>query len=178
MDTGLLILRVVIGLVMVGHGAQHLFGWHRGPGLRGFGGYLASLGYRPGLVFAFVAGLSEFAGGALLALGFLTPVAAALLVATMINVVSGHSTSIWNHELDPAKGLGGWEYMLVLGTVAAAIGFTGPGAASLDDAFGWSLAGSEWGVGALAVGLIGGLLAQGSRYLALGRTRASTQSAS
>src|SRR5688500_9119467 len=106
MDTGLLILRVVIGLVMVGHGAQHLFGWHRGPGVRGFAGYLAGLGCRPALPFALVAGLSEFAGGALLALGLAVPLAATLLIATMVNVVSGHSKSIWNHEVDPAKGLG------------------------------------------------------------------------
>ena len=175
MDTGLLILRVVVGLVMVGHGAQHLFGWHRGPGLRGFGGYLASLGYRPGLLFALIAGLSEFVGGALLALGLAAPLASALLVATMLNVVSGHTTSIWNHEVDPKKGLGGWEYMLVLGTVAAAVGFTGAGEYALDNVLGWSLAGSDWGMGGLAAGLVGGLMAQGTRRLAL--TRTATQPA-
>ena len=122
------------------------------------------------MLFALVAGLSEFAGGALLALGFATPVAATLLVATMVNVVSGHTRSIWNHEWDQAKGLGGWEYILVLGAVAAALGFTGPGSYSLDDALGLSLAGTDWGVASLAAGLVAGLLGQGSRQLALGRT--------
>src|SRR5688500_13167407 len=138
MDTGLLIVRVVIGLLVVGHGAQKLFGWHRGYGLRGTGAYLAGLGYRPGVLFALIAGLSEFGGGALLALGLATPVAAVLVVAVMINVASGHTRSLWNHEVDPAKGLGGWEFLMVLGTVPTAVAFTGPGGFSLDDVLGWS----------------------------------------
>ena len=153
MDTGLLLLRLVVGLVMVGHGAQHLFGWHRGNGLRSFGAYLAGLGYRPGLLFALAAGLGEFVGGALLVLGLGTPVASALLVATTVNVVSGHTKSIWNHE-------GGWEYILVLGAVAAALGFTGAGDASLDAALGWDLAGTEWGAAVLAAGALASLATQ------------------
>jgi putative oxidoreductase len=172
MDTGLLILRVVVGLLMVGHGAQKLFGWHRGYGLRGSGAYLAGLGYRPGVLFALIAGLGEFVGGALLALGLVTPVATVLLVATLVNVGSGHTTSLWNHEVDPEKGLGGWEYLLVLGAVPAAIGFTGPGGYALDDAFGWSLAGTDWGTAALAAGLVAGLMAQGARLLTLSRATA------
>ena len=175
MDTGLLILRLVVGLLLVGHGAQKLFGWHRGYGLRGTGAYLAGLGYRPGLLFALVAGLSEFVGGALLVLGLATPVASMLIVATMVNVASGHTKSLWNHEVDPAKGLGGWEFLMVLGAVAAAFGFTGAGDYSLSSALDWSLAGTDWGVAGLAAGLVGGLLAQGVRHLSL--TRTATQPA-
>ena len=174
MDTGLLLLRLVVGLLMVGHGAQKLFGWHRGYGLRGTGDYLASLGYRPGLLFALVAGLCEFVGGALLALGLATPIASALIVATMINEASGHTKSLWNHEVDPGKGLGGWEFLLVLGAAAAAIGFTGAGAYSLDDVFGWPLAGTDWGIAGVGAGLVGGLLAQAARHLTLTRTTAQT----
>ena len=53
---------------------------------------------------------------------------------------------------------GGWEYVLVIATSAAAVAFTGPGAASLDNAFGIDLAGTEWGVAALALGLGAGIV--------------------
>jgi putative oxidoreductase len=157
MDTGLLILRVVIGLLLVGHGAQKLFGWFGGYGLAGTGGYLAGLGYRPGLLFALLAGLAEAGGGALLALGLATPLAAALVVAMMVNVYAGHAgKGLWNHN-------GGWELPLVLGTVAAALGFTGAGAASLDASLGWALAGTGWGIAAAGFGVAVGLLTLLSR---------------
>src|SRR3712207_4725711 len=115
MDTGLLVFRVVIGLLLVGHGAQKLFGWFAGSGPAGTGGYLAGRGYRPGLLFALLAGLGEAGGGALLTLGLATPVAAAIVVATMVNVYAGHAgKGLWNHN-------GGWELPMVLGTVAAAL---------------------------------------------------------
>jgi len=114
MDTGLLILRVVIGVLLVGHGSQKLSGWFGGYGLKGTGSYLAGLGYRPGVLFAFLAGAAEAVGGASLALGLGVPLGAALLVATMINVASGHKRDrFWNHE-------GGWEFPMVLGVIGLA----------------------------------------------------------
>src|SRR5919199_836875 len=65
-DLGLLVLRLVVGGLLAGHGAQKLFGWFGGFGLLGTGGYLASLGFRPGVVFAALAGLAEVVGGLLL----------------------------------------------------------------------------------------------------------------
>src|SRR4051794_41845706 len=88
MDTGVLLLRVVIGLFFVGHGAQKLFGWFDGHGLEGTGGFFDSLGYRPGKVFAAIAGASELAGGALLFLGLFTPLAAAAIIGVMLNAAA------------------------------------------------------------------------------------------
>jgi len=59
MHVGLLILRVVVGLLLVGHGTQKLFGWFGGHGLEGTGQFFNNLGYRPGQPMAFLAGLGE-----------------------------------------------------------------------------------------------------------------------
>lgn len=77
MDIGLLLLRSAIGLTLAAHGAQKLFGWFGGAGLNGTAGFMESLGFRPGRRQARMAGLVEAGGGLLLALGLLTPVAAA-----------------------------------------------------------------------------------------------------
>jgi putative oxidoreductase len=161
MDTGLLLLRVVVGVLLAGHGAQKLFGWFGGHGLEGTGGFFHGLGYRPGKRWAFVAGLSEFGGGVLLALGLFTPLAAAAIIGTMFNAtMSVHAKN------GPWVTNGGWEYTLVIATTAAAVAFTGPGVASLDNAFGWSLAGTEWGLAALALGLGVGIVTDVYRRVA------------
>src|SRR2546427_7264176 len=87
MSYGILLLRVVVGLAFVGHGTQKLFGWFGGYGPKGTGGFFASQGYRAGVLMAVAAGLSEAGGGALLALGFATPLAGALLAIVMINAI-------------------------------------------------------------------------------------------
>src|SRR5688500_16319858 len=134
MDFALLILRVVVGLILVGHGTQKLFGWFGGYGLDGTGDFMASFGYRPGRGHAGIAGAAETAGGALLAVGFLTPLAAAMIIGVMINaIVAVHWPHLWNTE-------GGIEYPVVLATVSAALAFGGPGGWSVDSALGadWS----------------------------------------
>ena len=62
MDAGLLLARMVLGLLMAAHGTQKLFGWFGGYGLAGTGGFFESLGFRPGRLFAAAAGFTEFAG--------------------------------------------------------------------------------------------------------------------
>ena len=84
MDSGLLIVRLVVGLTMAAHGAQKLFGWFGGPGLAAIGGGMESLGFYPGKRHALMAGLAETGGGLLLALGLFTPLAAAIVAAVMI----------------------------------------------------------------------------------------------
>src|SRR5437016_14120140 len=84
MDAGLLVARVVFGLVIAAHGSQKLFGWFGGYGLAGTGGFMESLGFRPGKTFAAEAALGEFVGGLLFALGFLGAVGPALMLSGMI----------------------------------------------------------------------------------------------
>ncbi|CAM3487095.1 DoxX family protein [Hydrogenibacillus schlegelii] len=123
-DAGLLIIRLFVGLIVAAHGAQKLFGWFGGHGLGGVGGWLESLGFRPGRLWAALAGGSEFFGGLLFALGLWTPIAALLIAAVMIvalfTVHVKHGLFITNN---------GYEYVLILAVIALVIGFlTGPGA--------------------------------------------------
>src|SRR5437762_3853582 len=83
-DTGLLIARLVFGLMMAAHGAQKLFGWFGGHGLAGTAGFLEALGFRPGRAFATTASVSEFGSGLLVALGLFGPVGPALMLSVMI----------------------------------------------------------------------------------------------
>ncbi len=129
---GLLMLRVGIGLILMGHGAQKLFGWFSGPGLQGFSGATRRMGLRPPLFWGTLAGLGEFGGGLLLALGLLTPLGALGIMGTMfVAIVKVHwPKGFWNSK-------GGLEFPLSLWTVAFALGLTGPGGLSLDALLGW-----------------------------------------
>ncbi len=133
-DTGLLVLRVIIGLLFIGHGAQKLFGWFGGPGLKGVTGWLGSMGLRPAWFWALIGALSEFGGGLLFALGLLNPlgsigISAAMLAAIL--TVHWHK-GFWNSN-------GGFEFPLANLAAAIAVAFIGPGAYSLDTALGIAL---------------------------------------
>lgn len=104
-DWGLLLVRLTFGVLMAGHGAQKLFGLFGGGGLTETGRGFAALGYRPGKLFAVIGGLSELLGGLGLALGLLTPLAAAALIGVMINAMA---TVTGAHGLWDANG--GVEY--------------------------------------------------------------------
>jgi putative oxidoreductase len=151
MHLGLLILRIVVGLLFVGHGAQKLFGIWGGHGLQGTAGFFDAIGLKPGRFHATAAGLMEFAGGALLALGLFTPFAAAALIAVMTAaVISVHfRKGLWSTE-------GGYEYNLVLASAAFALSAIGAGNWSLDHALSLSDHGVLWAIGALVVGILGG----------------------
>jgi putative oxidoreductase len=153
MDLALLILRVVVGLLFVGHGTQKLFGWFGGHGVEGTGGFFEALGYRPPRTQAALAGFAETAGGVLLALGLVLPLGAAMIIGVMVNaIVAVH----WEHGIWATNG--GIEYPLVNASVATALAFAGAGRFSLDAAIGWDLSGARWGLGALALGLISGVV--------------------
>lgn len=150
LDSGLLLLRLLVGLTLAAHGAQKLFGMFGGGGLKGTGGWLESIGFRPGRRQALLAGGTELGGGLLLVVGLITPLAAAMVIGVMaVAGIAGHG----------GKGFfitrGGWEYCLVLAGMAAVLAFTGPGSWSLDRAVGFAGGGVLWGLFALALGAAG-----------------------
>jgi putative oxidoreductase len=151
MEIGLLVLRVVLGVTLAAHGAQKLFGWFGGYGLDATGGFLESIGFAHGRRQALIAGIGEAGGGLLLALGLLTPAAAAVALAVMlVAVVTVH----WKAGFFAAQG--GFEYNLLVAVAALSLAFTGPGPLSLDAALGLPLGGAGWGLMALAAGGIAG----------------------
>ncbi len=151
MDAGLLLVRVVLGVVMAAHGAQKLFGWFGGYGIAGTGGYFESLGFRPGRLFAAAAGGAEFVGGVLVALGLLGPLGPALVISTMIVAIA---TVHWSHGLFAQNN--GFELPLIYAATAAALALIGYGAFSLDGLLELSWpAGVIWTV--LGLGVIGGV---------------------
>jgi putative oxidoreductase len=152
MDLALLVLRLVVGLLFVGHGAQKLFGVFGGGGLNGTAGMFDNIGLQPGWLHARAAGTAEFLGGALIALGLFTPFAAAALIGVMVAAIATvHAKNgIWNTNQ-------GYEFNLVLIAAVFALAGIGAGAWSLDNAFGFDLHGTVWAIAALAAGLIGGI---------------------
>src|SRR6267143_2954298 len=102
LSIGLLLVRIVIGLIMAAHGAQKLLGWWGGYGLRGTGQFFEQLGFQPGPAFAAAASLSEIISGLLVAVGFLGPIGPALMVSVMIvAAVTVH----WGQGLFAPKGI-------------------------------------------------------------------------
>ena len=149
METGLLLIRIVLGVVFAAHGAQKLFGWFGGFGIAGTGGWLASMGFRPARLHATVSGLSEFGGGLLLAFGLLTPLGAAAVAGVMIVAIA--TVHVPNGFFNSS---GGYEFNLTLAVTALALAFTGPGRYSLDRALDLSLAGTDWGLAAIAASVV------------------------
>ena len=156
---GLLVLRVLVGVPFAMHGCQKLFGWFGGGGLEGTAGWFRGLGFGDGKVAAVMAGTSEVAGGIGLAVGLLTPFAAAAMMGTMTTAafVNNAENGFWSVRK-------GWELNGYLVVVAAAVAVTGPGEASLDAVLGLDVL---WGVvpGLLAVaaGVGGGWLRWATR---------------
>ena len=129
-----LILRLVLGGLLAGHGAQKLFGSFSGPGLEGTSGFMEMLGLKPGRPWAYLAGLSESGGGVLTLLGFLNPLGPLGVVGSMaMAATTAHKGKpIWVTE-------GGAELPLTNMAAATALILNGPGKWSLDRALGLSL---------------------------------------
>ena len=149
MNLALLVMRLVFGLLFVGHGSQKLFGVLGGYGPRGTASFLEGMGFHPALPMAFLVGASEAGGGLLLVLGLVQPLAAVLIIGAMATAaVSAHwGKGIWAPE--------GIEYPLICATIAFALAGLGPGRWSLDRVLPIHLSGTWWALGALAVGLSG-----------------------
>ena len=158
MDIGLLLIRVVLGVTMALHGSQKLFGMFGGHGLNGTGAFLESLGFRPGRRQAEIAGVAELGCGVLLALGLLTPFAAAGFIGLML--VAAVTVTYRSFFITA----GGFEYNLVLGAVAAGIAFTGPGFVSVDRLLDLDMRGVGWGALAIVIGLAAGAAQLATRH--------------
>ena len=164
MSYGILLLRLVVGIAFVGHGTQKLFGWFGGYGPQGTGGFFASKGYRAPVLMAVAAGVAEAGGGTLLALGFATPVAAALLAIVMINAIGSVTFK--------KAFMFGSELELIYLTIAVSLAAIGPDRLSIDRAIGWddNISGVWWGVAALGVALVASFVT-----LTVGRSRSAEQ---
>ena len=152
LSLGLLLVRVVIGLIMAAHGTQKLLGWFGGYGLRGTGEFFVQLGFQPGPAFAAAASISEIVSGLLVAFGFLGPIGPALMISVMIVAAM---TVHWDHGLFASNN--GIELPLLYGIAAFGLALTGFGQYSLDSWLG--IAGrlpiaDTWI--ALAAGVVGG----------------------
>ena len=154
MNVGRLLARVTIGGLFVGHGTQKLFGWFGGPGIDGASQMMHKLELRPGRRNALAAGAAETAGGAMLALGALMPLAGSLVTGTMITAIRKvHGPNgPWNTQ-------GGYEFNLALIAAVAALVEGGPGAPSVDRALSIERRGSAWALASLAAGAAGSALA-------------------
>jgi putative oxidoreductase len=127
MSVGRAILRAIVGAFFVGHGTQKLFGWFGGGGPDATAQTMEKLELRPPKAHAIAAGAAEAAGGAMLAVGFLTPMASTLLSSVMITAIrTVHGKNgPWNTD-------GGYEYNAVLLAAVFALTAEGPGSYSVD----------------------------------------------
>src|SRR6476660_5642678 len=151
---GILIVRLVIGLIMAAHGTQKLLGWFGGYGLRGTGEFFVQLGFQPGPAFAAAASISEIVSGLLVALGFLGPIGPALMLSVMI--VAAVTVHLEHGLFATSNGI---ELPLLYGAAAFGLALIGYGEYSLDALLGfagrWSTS-FTWIV--LALGVAGGFV--------------------
>lgn len=141
-------MRTVIGGLFVGHGLQKLQGRFNGPGLEGTEAMMESLEMRPARRNALAAGVTETAGGAMLAAGLATPLASSALIGVMLTAIRKvHAPNgVWNAN-------GGWEFNAVMIAALYALAEDGPGKMSLDHALGQNRTQKRRGLAALALGV-------------------------
>ena len=133
-DLAALVLRGVLGFVFIAHGGQKLFGWFGGGGIHGTTAFFRIVGIPAPDTFAYVVAITEFFGGVLLVVGFLTFVAALGLVIDMAVAIAtvSHAFSFFS----VTKVGYGWELNLALIGLAGALLIMGPGDWSVDAALG------------------------------------------
>jgi putative oxidoreductase len=156
MDTinvSFLILQLGVGLTFAAHGAQKLFGWWGGPGFANWEGAMRHMGFRPARLFAATSALIELVGGLMLAIGFLTPIAAAALVAQAVVIIGQVH---WSHGFFNSKS--GIEFPLLLGVGAAAVGLAGGSTISIDGALG-IVVDPAIRLGLIVLGIVAGFVA-------------------
>lgn len=150
-DLSLLVFRLAVGIVMVAHGYNHIWG---GGKIAGTGRWFESLGMKPGWLHAWTASLTELGAGALLVLGLFTPLAGAMVVGVMaVAWVTNHRKNGF-FIFRPGEG---YEYVMTLTAAGLLFCGTGAGQVSLDhaldlDGFGWPTA-----LGCAGLGIAGAL---------------------
>lgn len=127
-NLALLGLRLILGAVMLAHGINHIIG---GGKIAGTGRWFESLGMKPGLLHAWLASVTEVAGGAMLMLGLLTPLGCAAVVGVMLVALITNHLKNGFFIFRPGEG---YEYVLTLTVVATCLAMLGPGEWSLDEA--------------------------------------------
>jgi len=152
MDTGLLILRLAIGLLFAGHGIQKISHRLGGDGIEGGAKEFRADGFRGGRLTAAAAGLGQIVAGLLLVAGALTPLAATIAAGVMTVAI----TVKWRNGLWVQRN--GYEYPLVLLTLPAVVALVGPGRWSVDRALGLLPWTAWWTVAAVGLGVTSGLL--------------------
>ena len=158
MNAGLLILRLVVGVALAAHGAQKLFGWWGGPGVRGLGQHLTQMRFRPAPLWVAGAIGTEIGGGLLLALGLLSPLGSVGAGAAMIMaIVAFH----WGKGFFGQRG--GLEMPLLYLVTASVLGITGAGSYSLDSLFGITLPEPVTGLVAAGLAVAGVAVAMAGR---------------
>ncbi len=137
-DLGLLLLRLVVGALFVGHGLQNLFGWWGGSGLDGFSDYLAEAGFRYADILAYVAAGGQIGAGVLLIVGLFTPIAAAGALAYLVTAVIAEVADAQSDARLSRFLTDGHEYEVILLFAVVAIILVGPGRYGLDAGRGWA----------------------------------------
>jgi putative oxidoreductase len=150
-DLGLLLLRFAIGGVFFAHGMQHVFGLWGGVGMTGLRNALTAFGFRNVNVLAWITALTELVGGAAVVLGLFTPLAAAGLLALMINAVLLKAVN--GFFIAGPPGAASVELEVVLGLGAAALVLTGAGRIALENGRTWNRRPAPWGVLCLVIGV-------------------------
>lgn len=162
LGVGLLILRVVLGLVMIGHGLQKLTGWFNGPGIDGFKDFLELTGYDYPSVFAYLTPITEVVAGAMLVVGVITPVAAAAVIAVLINAWCVMKTGTgWRDffgDAGAAQPVSGVELESILLLMAVGVGLAGPGRISADFSRGWARRPAWGSAGLVVLGIAAGIV--------------------
>lgn len=121
-----LFIRLPLGIILMAHGSQKLFGWFGGYGLEGTGQWMASVGFEPGYLMALLAGSAEFFGGLALFIGLLARPAAVVTAFTMLVAMTVH---IGNGLFVSNNG---YEFALILFATSLSLAVSGAGQLSID----------------------------------------------
>lgn len=138
LDLGLLVLRLVVGALFIGHGLQKAFGLWGGPGLNGWETSLTDMGFRYADILTYVATFGQIAAGVLLILGLFTPVAAAGALAYLVTGVLAEAMTAHEEARLSDFLTDGHEYKVFLAGAVAALVLTGPGRYGFDAGRGWA----------------------------------------